>query len=65
MRLLISVLIVVYLVGVGVALSPIFQDKWNSAPASELVASVSHALPTALAWPARMYHGLSVREAGA
>ncbi|MBV8473351.1 MAG: hypothetical protein JO234_08025 [Hyphomicrobiales bacterium] len=63
MRLLISVLIVVYLVGVGVSLSPIFQDKWNSAPASELVASVSRELPTALAWPARIYRDLSEREA--
>lgn len=62
MRMLISLLVIIYLVGVGVSLSPTFRDKWNSAPASELCASVGQALPAALAWPARMYRDLSGRE---
>ena len=47
MRLLIAFLVIVYLVGVGVELSPTVRDKWNTAPASELVASIGQALPAA------------------
>ena len=65
MRLLISLVLIVYLVGVGVALSPTFREKWNSAPASELAASVWVALPVALAWPMRVYHELTDRPSGA
>ncbi len=56
MRVLILVIAIVYLVGVGVALSPAIKDKWNSASASELAASVAQALPNAVAWPARAFH---------
>lgn len=63
MRLVIALLVIVYLVGVGVYLSPTFRDKWSSAPASELFASVGEALPAALAWPVRVYHDLSGRDA--
>lgn len=65
MRALIALFMIVYLVGVGVVLSPIFRDKWSAAPASELVASVGQALPDALAWPARVYRDLADREAPA
>ena len=65
MRALVGFLVIVYLVGVGVCLSPTFRDKWNSAPTSELVASVGQALPGALAWPARVYHDVADREAPA
>jgi hypothetical protein len=58
MRLLISLIVVVYLVGVGVALAPTFEAKWNTEPASELFASLAHELPVALAWPASAYHSL-------
>jgi hypothetical protein len=65
MRVLIAFLMTVYLVGVGVVLSPIFRDKWDAAPASQLAASIGQALPGALAWPARLYRDLSDREAPA
>ena len=58
MRILISLIVVVYLVGVGVVLSPIIREKWNSAPASELTSSVAQSLPSALAWPARIYRSV-------
>ena len=36
MRMLISLVVIVYLVGVGVVLSPTIQSKWNSGTAAEL-----------------------------
>jgi Flp pilus assembly pilin Flp len=59
MRLLIALLVIVYIVGVGVTLSPTIKEKWNSAPASDLGASVVQALPDALAWPAKVYRSLT------
>jgi Flp pilus assembly pilin Flp len=59
--MLIALLVIVYLVGVGVALSPTIKEKWNSAPASDLSASVVQALPDALAWPARVFRSLTGR----
>jgi hypothetical protein len=53
MRLLLAILLIVYLVGVGVVLSPTVRSTWSSAPASTLAESVAQALPNALAWPAR------------
>ena len=55
MRALIALILIVYLVGVGVALSPAIQDKWDKASASELATEVAHALPAAFAWPARVF----------
>lgn len=55
MRLLISLIVVVYLVGVGVVLSPTIQSKWNSGTAAELSSSVVEAMPGALAWPVRAW----------
>ena len=49
MRALISLIVIIYLVGVGVALSPTIQAKWNSASASDLATSVGQALPNAIA----------------
>ena len=59
MRALIALMVIVYLVGVGVALSSTIRAKWNSAPASDLAASVGQDLPYALAWPARVYHSMT------
>jgi len=56
---MIAFIVIVYLVGVGVALSPRIRDKWNSAPASDLATSVEQDLPYALAWPARVYHSIT------
>ncbi|MGD0189082.1 MAG: hypothetical protein ABSC25_28180 [Roseiarcus sp.] len=61
MRLLIALLVIIYLVGVGVALAPTIKDKWNSGSASELATSVAQALPNALAWPARAYRSMTER----
>ena len=58
MRLLIALIVIVYLIGVGVELAPIFQTGWNHASAAELSGNVIHALPDALAWPAHVYHNL-------
>jgi hypothetical protein len=58
MRAILALVVIVYLVGVGVVLAPTVQAKWNSAPASELAASVGQALPNALAWPAGVYRSL-------
>ncbi|MFZ1962868.1 MAG: hypothetical protein WAU78_05250 [Roseiarcus sp.] len=58
MRMLIALIVIVYLVGVGVVLSPTVRDKWNSVPAAELGASVVQALPNALEWPVTAYHSL-------
>ena len=59
MRAVVALIVIVYLVGVGVVLSPIFQAEWNSASASNLAASIGQALPSALAWPAGVYHSLT------
>jgi len=61
MRLLIGLLIVIYLVGVGVELSPTIQTKWSGASASELVASVVQELPDAMAWPTSLLRRLTDR----
>lgn len=53
MRMLLSLIVIIYLIGVGVVLSPTILSKWSSASASDLASSASQALPGALAWPAR------------
>jgi hypothetical protein len=58
MRVLIALIVIVYLVGVGVALAPTIQEKWNSASAAEFANSVGQGLPYALAWPARLYRSI-------
>jgi hypothetical protein len=59
MRALIALIAIVYLVGVGVVLSPTVQAEWSSGTASNLAASVGQALPNALAWPAGIYHSMT------
>jgi hypothetical protein len=59
MRTLIGLVVLIYLVGVGVALSPTIGTKWNSASASELAAGVAQAIPNAAAWPARAYRSMT------
>lgn len=58
MRMLISLIVIIYLIGVGVVLSPTILSKWSSATASDLASSVSQSLPGALAWPARAFHSV-------
>jgi hypothetical protein len=61
MRVVIALALIVYLVGVGVALAPTIKSKWSRATASDLAASVAQDLPKAAAWPARAYRSLSER----
>jgi hypothetical protein len=58
MRVLIALIVIVYLVGVGIALSPTIQAKWSGGSASDLATSVAQALPNAVVWPARAYHSM-------
>lgn len=64
MRALIGLIVIVYLVGVGVALAPTISGKWNTDTASGLSASVIRATPSALAWPASAYRRLTGRDVG-
>jgi hypothetical protein len=59
MRLLSAVLVIIYIVGVGVVLSPTIETRWKGASASDLATSVAQALPLAVAWPVTVYHGLA------
>lgn len=59
MRLILLLIVIVYLVGIGVALSPAVQARWNSGSASEFVSGVARDLPSAAAWPARAYHSIA------
>jgi hypothetical protein len=59
MRLLITLLVIAYLVGVGVALAPTIKANWSTAPTSQFVESVATELPTALAWPAAAYRSIT------
>jgi hypothetical protein len=58
MRLLIALIVIIYLVGVGVVLSPTIQGRWSSASGSDLTTGVAEALPDALAWPAKAFRSM-------
>jgi hypothetical protein len=64
MRVLIALVVIIYLVGVGVALAPTIQAKWKDASAADLAASVMQELPNALAWPARAFRSITGRGRG-
>ena len=59
MRTLLSVVVIVYLVGIGVELAPTFRANWYTAPASQLAGNVLQELPGALAWPAAVYRRMA------
>jgi hypothetical protein len=58
MRLFIALIVIIYLVGVGVALSSTIRDKWNTATAADFTSAVVQQLPFALAWPVRAFHSI-------
>ena len=62
MRLLISLVVIVYLVGVGVVLAPVFQNNWNQSTAAQMSGNVAQALPRALLWPVGVYRRLAGEE---
>jgi hypothetical protein len=51
-RGLIALIVIVYFIGVGVALAPPIRANWSSATAAEFAARIARDLPYALAWPA-------------
>jgi hypothetical protein len=55
MRVIIALLAIVYIVGIGVVLSPTIQSNWSGASASNFTSSVLGALPYAAAWPVRIF----------
>jgi hypothetical protein len=59
MRFLIAIIVVIYLVGVGVVLSPTIRSTWDTETASALADHVIQALPSALAWPVRAAHAFA------
>ncbi len=59
MRLLLALIVIIYLVGVGVVLSPTVRSEWNSAPVSVLAENIARELPDALAWPVRVARGVT------
>jgi hypothetical protein len=59
MRLLLALIVILYLIGVGLVLSPTVRSTWDSEPASVLADRIVQALPDALAWPVRAAHALS------
>ena len=59
MRSLLSLIIIIYLIGIGVMLAPTFRTSWTTVPASQLAASVVQELPNAVAWPVAVYHRLA------
>ena len=61
MRTLIAMIVIVYFIGVGVALSPTIQANWRTASAADFAASIAQNLPNAAAWPARAFHSMSDR----
>jgi hypothetical protein len=56
MRFLLAIIVIIYLVGVGIVLSPTVRSTWNIEPASVLSDRIVQALPGALAWPVRAAH---------
>ena len=59
MRFLLAIIVIIYLVGVGIVLSPTVRSTWNSEPASVLSDRIVQALPEALAWPVRAAHAFT------
>ena len=61
MRLLVALVVIIYIVGIGVVLSPTVEAKWSAAPASGFATSVADALPNAVAWPVRAFQSITNR----
>ena len=53
------VVLMIYLIGVGVALAPTIRAKWNSVSAADFAMSVGQELPGAFAWPLTLYHSIT------
>jgi hypothetical protein len=51
-----TLLVVVYLVGIGVVLAPTVQGEWSTSTPSDFFGSILQELPVAAAWPVTLYH---------
>ena len=58
---ILSLVVVIYIIGICVDLAPIVRAEWNTAPASELASDVVAHLPEAAAWPVRLFDNLRNR----
>lgn len=63
MSRLLSLLVIVYIVGICVDLAPIVRASWDTAPASEMTADVLAHLPEAATWPVRVFDNLRNKPA--
>jgi hypothetical protein len=61
MRGFLAFVVIGYLVGVVVALSPTIQAKWSTSAAHDLTANILQALPDPVAWPLRVFHAITGR----
>jgi hypothetical protein len=57
---IVTLLAIIYLVGIGVVLAPTVQGEWNAGTASQFFQSILQQLPVAAAWPALSSHDGSV-----
>ena len=61
---ILSLLVIVYLIGIGVVLAPTIQAQWNAGTASEFSGRILQELPAAARWPVTLYHRLMDRSPG-
>jgi hypothetical protein len=61
---ILTLVVIVYLVGIGVVLAPTVQGEWNTGTASAFFGSILQELPVAAAWPVTLYHRMMDRSAG-
>ena len=64
MRGMLTLLVFVYVIGIGVVLAPTVQGEWNTGTASEFFGSIVQELPVAGAWPVTLYHRMMDRPPG-
>jgi hypothetical protein len=62
MRAIIGMFAIIYLVGVGIALTPTVQANWSTVPTSQLFGRVATELPKAVSWPATACRSISERS---
>ena len=55
---LISLLLLVYVIGIGVLLAPTVQENWDRETAEQVFARVMDELPRAAAWPVRVFDSI-------
>lgn len=59
---LLSLLLLIYVIGIGVQLAPTVEAAWDTDTASEVSAKVMDELPSAARWPVRMFDRLRDKD---